>query len=314
MAIHRALSFPLSRVEEVARESPFKVQEADAARLSSCDAFHIIRKLLAKQQDSDFCQYHLPMSREDKEAWLLQRDITHALVLPILEIFRHASDVAKSMLGNRNIYDLELVFRGEARGAFSWLQCFIAEEEDWCRTKGCPACVVSKVLEAEPTIRIVLVACRLSESLRQPHNNANLPVLHFWLASLRNALNEDPFWGPDFRSHLESRAEILETGIQNLAKQCLELEELLKRESNTSNAAAVALVKAQRYAPTKPTKLRISRLAERQIALAKEENSWMQKIIVGCWTTLLADAAEARRKSSLSQDHLRPSKARHLTS
>ena len=78
------------------------------------------------------------MSSEDKEAWLLQRDITHALVLPLLEVFRHASDIAMSMLGNRNIFDLELVFRAEARGAFSWLQCFIMEEEDWCLTKGCP--------------------------------------------------------------------------------------------------------------------------------------------------------------------------------
>ena len=176
------------------------------------------------------------------------------------------------------------------------------------------ACVVSKVLEAEPTIRIILVACKLSESLRQPHSNANLPILHFWLASLRNALNEDPFWGPDFRNHLESRAEVLEAGIQNLVKQCLELEELMKRESNTMNAAAVTHVKVQRYAPTKPTKLRISRLAERQIALAKEEDSWMQQIVVGCWTTLLADAAQARRKGLLSEDYLRPARARHLTS
>lgn len=42
------------------------------------------------------------------------------------------------MLGDRNVFDLELVYRGEARGAFAWLQCFIAEEEDWCLTKGCP--------------------------------------------------------------------------------------------------------------------------------------------------------------------------------
>lgn len=42
------------------------------------------------------------------------------------------------MLGERNIFDLELVFRGEARGAFAWLQCFIAEEEEWCITRGCP--------------------------------------------------------------------------------------------------------------------------------------------------------------------------------
>lgn len=78
------------------------------------------------------------MTVDEKEAWLLQRDVTHALVLPVLEIFRQASVVAKSMLGNRNIFDLELAFRGEARGAFSWLQCFIMEEEDWCLTRGCP--------------------------------------------------------------------------------------------------------------------------------------------------------------------------------
>ena len=74
----------------------------------------------------------------DRECWLLQRDITHALIFPILELFRHASNVARNMLGDRNIFDLELIFRGEARGAFAWLQCFIAEEEDWCRTRGCP--------------------------------------------------------------------------------------------------------------------------------------------------------------------------------
>ena len=56
----------------------------------------------------------------------------------MLELFRHASNVAKAMLGDRKTFDLELIFRGEARGAFAWLQCFIAEEEDWCRTRGCP--------------------------------------------------------------------------------------------------------------------------------------------------------------------------------
>ena len=85
-----------------------------------------------------FCQYHQPTSREHEEAWLLQRDITYALILPVLEIFRHASQLAISMLGDRNIFDLELVFRGDARGAFAWLQCFITEEEEWCTTKGCP--------------------------------------------------------------------------------------------------------------------------------------------------------------------------------
>ena len=271
------------------------------------------------------------MSNQDKEAWLLQRDITHALILPVLEIFRHATEVAKSMLGERNIFDLELVFRGEARGAFSWLHCFIAEEEDWCLTRGCPgtitfqsyslecanwpiACIVSKVLEAEPTVRIVLVACRLSSSLRQPHNLPNLPVLDFWLSSLRNALNEDPFWGPDFRQHLESRAELLEKGIQCLVNQCLELEELVKRDSNKADIAAVVPLDAHRHAPAKPTNLRNSKLAERQIALAEEEDNWMQQIVLGCWTSLLANAAKAQRKASVSQGPMQLSRARCLTS
>ena len=68
----------------------------------------------------------------------MQRDITYALILPLLEIQRYATQLAISMLGDRNIFDLELVFRGEARGAFAWLQCFIAEEEKWCSTQGCP--------------------------------------------------------------------------------------------------------------------------------------------------------------------------------
>ena len=85
-----------------------------------------------------FCEHHNPSNEAEIEAWLLQRDITHALILPILKIQHHATQIAKSALGNRNIFDLELVFRGEARGAFAWLQCFIAEEERWCAAEGCP--------------------------------------------------------------------------------------------------------------------------------------------------------------------------------
>lgn len=243
---------------------------------------------------------------------MLQRDITHALIFPILELFRHASNVAKSMLGNRNIFDLELVFRGEARGAFAWLQCFIAEEEDWCLTRGCPACVVGKVLEAEPTIRMVLVACRLSQSLRQPQSTAQLPVFDFWLSSLRNALNEDPFWGPGFKEHLERRAAALEHGLNELVTQCFELESVASKESLHVVSATVG--KPHAYAPSKPTKLRTSKLAEKQIALAEEENTWMHQIVLGCWTTLLADAAKVRRKASVSKSQMLPVRARCLTS
>jgi len=178
---------------------------------------------------------------------------------------------------------------------------------------------VSKVLEAEPTIRIILVACRLS-SLRQAHTppgpNLNLPALDFWLTSLRTALNEDPFWGPDFRQHLENKAEILEKGIRSLVQQCSELEELVRRDAvPTSRAAAVVPVKTHRYASSKPTGLRTSELAERQTSVVEEENDWMQRVVLGCWTTLLAGAVRAGRKSSISQSAMyQPSRARCLTS
>lgn len=87
---------------------------------------------------SSFCAYHRPSASHDEEAWLFQRDIIHALILPVLWIYHYASRLAHSLLGDRNILDLELVFRGEARGAFAWLQCFVVEERDWCMTRGCP--------------------------------------------------------------------------------------------------------------------------------------------------------------------------------
>ncbi|KAI4266054.1 MAG: hypothetical protein L6R38_008990, partial [Xanthoria sp. 2 TBL-2021] len=159
MAPHRAFSFPLSHIEEESRIPPFELNKKDVSQLRSCEVFQIIRDLLVDGKETEygspsppsqpsidfadfslsrFCDHHDLDSQADKEAWLLQRDITYALIVPILEIYRHATVIAKALLGNRHIFDLELVFRGEARGAFSWLQCFVMEEEDWCLTRGCP--------------------------------------------------------------------------------------------------------------------------------------------------------------------------------
>jgi len=74
--------------------------------------------------------------------------------------------------------------------------------------------MVAYILEAEPSIRIVLTACRLSQSLRRAnHTPATLPIFDFWLASLRAALDNDSFWGATFWKDLELRASGLENGI-----------------------------------------------------------------------------------------------------
>lgn len=70
--------------------------------------------------------------------WVLQRDVLHALVMPVVQLFQHAAALAEAALCTSRSEDLELAFAGEARGAFLCLQCFVDEEEDWCRTRGCP--------------------------------------------------------------------------------------------------------------------------------------------------------------------------------
>ncbi|KAL8995221.1 MAG: hypothetical protein Q9169_004985 [Polycauliona sp. 2 TL-2023] len=315
MAPHRAFSFPLSHIEEESRIPPFELNKKDVSNLRSCEAFQIIRDLLVERKESEFCDHHSLDSQEDKEAWLLQRDITYALIVPVLEIYRHATQIAKALLGNRHIFDLELVFRGEARGAFSWLQCFVMEEEDWCLTRGCPgnfpaqqtrhpprattnishpACIVAHALVAEPTIRLILVACKLSSSLNshknthtQPprHPASSPPLLSFYQSSLKNALDNDPFWGPQVWRTFESRAKVLERGIEELVEQCIDFGSLA--------AANIAATNNDDSPPTSPRYGMMLKLP--QIKESQEQRNWMPSVVLGCWTTLLADAAEAKR-------------------
>ncbi|KAL9604735.1 MAG: hypothetical protein Q9179_001743 [Wetmoreana sp. 5 TL-2023] len=299
MAPHRAFSFPLSHVEETAKIPPFAVSKKDVSRLRSCAAFQIIRDLLVDREDVNFCDQHCHDSRQDRDAWLLQRDITYAIIVPVLEIYRHASQVAKALLGNRHIFDLELVFRGEARGAFSWLQCFVKEEEDWCLTRGCPGCIVSYALQAEPTIRMVLVACRLSASLRQQPNTSHLPMFDFWSQAMKKALDEDPFWGPGLWKDFEARAKALEKGIEELVRQCIELAPLAATASQDDESPTSS---------PKHTFLQDSR------APPHGQPNWVPNIISGCWTTLLADAAEAKRVASPMGIISRPALTRCSTS
>ncbi|KAL9612322.1 MAG: hypothetical protein Q9167_003055 [Letrouitia subvulpina] len=293
MAPPRAFSFPISHAEEVSRIRPFPVSKKDVANLRSNAAFQVIRSSLRNQQEAEFCHEHCVDSRDTVEAWCLQRDITHALILPILEVYHFALRLAKRLLGKRNIFDLELIFRGEARGTFSWLQCFITEEEDWCMTRGCPGCIVSHVLEAEPTIRMVLVACRLSEATRQQTKASSLPMFKFWLGSLRRALDEDAFWGPGLWRDFEARAKALERGIEELVKQCIALEQV-----------PTSLEQADESPPISPC------LPSLKPAL---EKNLTHEIILGCWTTLLADAAETQRAARAPEPIQQPPMNRSMT-
>ncbi|KAI9767840.1 MAG: hypothetical protein M1835_006987 [Candelina submexicana] len=253
MGFSRSFSFPLSHAEQLAaKASPFSLDLDEEAKLRSSEGFQVVRNYLANERSYPFCQLHNPDNPEDEEAWLLHRDITHALILPILQIFRRASALAVTLLGTRTTADLEIAFRGDARGAFSWLQCFVAEEEDWCITKGCPACIVHYVLQSEPTVRLVLVAARLSQHLGQVShpNSPCLPTFTFWLGSLRTALTNDPFWGPDHFDDIEPRARYLEDGIQDLIAQCCTLESILQTNPETKGNSSSLISKTNEVVMT----------------------------------------------------------------
>lgn len=174
-----------------------------------------------------FCEHHQPTNSHDREAWLLQRDITHALILPILEIFRHATNVAKSMLGDRNIFDLELVFRGEARGAFSWLSCFIADEEDWCLTRGCPGTLSSSFCPS----RLIGDGTQLASSVRSSKPNPRSASSSSPAASL------PPYANPYLSLDLHPTSPSSTSGSRPFATPSMKIPSGVQIADSTWNAA-----------------------------------------------------------------------------
>ncbi|MCJ1335153.1 hypothetical protein MMC09_000419 [Bachmanniomyces sp. S44760] len=217
------------------------MREVDTVVLENSHGFQHLRQSLIVPGMSSFCGNHSILEVKEQENWLLHRDIMHALLAPVLQLYREASRVAESFLGTYLEYDLELAFRGEARGAFTWLQCLIMEEGDWCSTRGCPACVVSHTLQSEPTIRLSLMACRLSRTLRKQTASPDLPLFDFWRSSLRNALDRDPFWGSKHAKEIEERAAALEICVKDLMRQNHELEKTVRSSPQKSQNVSVTV-------------------------------------------------------------------------
>lgn len=133
---------------------------------------------------------------------------------------------------------------------------------------------------------MVLVACHLSQSLRQPSGDSS-PVLDFWLSALQRAMDEDPFWGPGFWEDIEARALPLVKGIQQLVQQCHSLWCLLSSNGNLQSSALSTAV-VYRPHPSKPS--------EGHSSLANEGIGWVEKIVLNYWSTILGATTEAGQK------------------
>ncbi|KAF2707965.1 hypothetical protein K504DRAFT_410746 [Pleomassaria siparia CBS 279.74] len=287
--------------------SPFKIPLEDEELLCGHEGFRVLRDYLAR--DADFCSTHIHSDPATQAKWLLHRDLLHALVMPVVSLFKRASALAEAALCTRNTEDLELAFSGVARGAFLCLQCFVEEEEDWCRTIGCPACVTTATLSTESHIRLTIAASLLSTSPVSTPNSSNastptdehpspsksLPPLPHILPALRDALSSDPFWGPDHWTHMFARADQLSADIQELIAECIDLESLVSSPRPTSYSSAgprrvgtAPALLLQRMAhgeeeERKGAKVRVSQMAKRQMKLRDEEMEMVRRCAMQCW-------------------------------
>lgn len=252
-----------------------------------------------------FCAQHALCSSDEKQTWLLHRDILHALIMPVVALFNRASSLAEAALCTTKSEDLELAFSGEARGAFLCLQCFITEESEWCRTRGCPACVVTATLSTDSHIRITAAASLLSTaSVASPtnqegqvRNDRTLPPLPHILPALQQAVTADPFWeGADIWSYIFSRATQLSAGIQALISECIDLESLVSSPITATTTTGRPQLQTHglthpnrpfgagvQSAESKGVKLRKSKLAKRQLRLKEEEIELMRRVALQCW-------------------------------
>jgi hypothetical protein len=93
-----------------------------------------------------FCSAHVAtLEAQDMAEFKLHRDILHAACQPVVRVFKAASRVASIIRPTRPTADLELAFSGDARDFYVWLQSVLADEDGFCATNGCPACIVLRV-------------------------------------------------------------------------------------------------------------------------------------------------------------------------
>lgn len=236
--------------------------------------------------DSRLCHSHSATHLENQERWTIVRDVLHALLVPIVELFDKACGVAAAATNATRLEDLEYAFTGASRGAFVWLQCFLSSEKErnWCYTIGCPACVVEHTLNSEFSIRLIYAACLLSD-VHYPFTmeGPTLPSFTFFLDSLERAISEDEIFGEDFFERMQPKAWATRDGVDELIQQCLDLDLVLSQPTSRESSAPVSPASTSPalgpIGGTPGMKVKRSKMAKRQAKLQREEEAWAEEML-----------------------------------
>ena len=129
-------------------------------------------------------------------------------------------------------------------------------------------------------------------------------------------LDNDPFWGPSYAKEIEAKAAQLEQGLLQLIQQCCQLNDVvMAHDKSPSKGRRLGCVTPYHAHAAESDKTQASIVSKQQTKdMLLNEQGWMQKIVVGCWTTLLADAARAKLPSSCSDSELTGEGRRSFTS
>jgi hypothetical protein len=239
-----------------------------------------------------FCTDHASYDQNTQAHWLMIRDIIHALLVPVVELFDKAVRVATQATKATRPEDLEFAYVADARAAFIWLQCFLAseQEQDWCSTRGCPACVANHSFDSEFNVRLLYAACLLSDAHHSDDNEApSLPNLIFFSNRLRHALAIDELFGNDFFDRLHDKANATLDGVEDLIQQVYRIDGLLSQPTSPAINGAAGSEACHILMPLgrQPmTKLKRSKMAKRQMKLKAEADYWIEEVLTQCWDAL----------------------------
>ena len=137
-----------------------------------------------------------------------------------------------------------------------------------------------------------------------PEHSPSLPDFSAVLPSLKQALDNDQFWGPSYYEEFLSKSQRLALGIHDIISQCEQLEALvssrstspvrpriLRRVVTVNIAQSTPTIRApggvnidnQHGEERKEIKLKKSRLAKRQSQLKHEEREQLLRMASQCW-------------------------------
>nr|POE53609.1 hypothetical protein CFP56_28831 [Quercus suber] len=257
--------------------------------------------------DISLCETHLSTHQANLPSLLLIRDVLHALLVPIVELFDKACSVAAQYTHATRLEDLEFAFTAHARTALVWLQCSLSsiQERDWCYTRGCPACVVNHSLDSEFSIRLLHTACLLSD-VHYPFTfeGPTLPSFMFFLESLERALEEDELWGLAFYEQVKPKAAATRDGIEELIHQSLELDGIIMNQASSSSPSSPDISQ-----PATPVlapivaqpgmRVQRSKMARRQAQVQFEEERMMDEMQRTCWSKLPVADEDVKAKQAV---------------